>query len=83
MDTFYRQCFEAMPCYLSVQDRRFRIIEANRRFHEDFGEFKGRRCYEVYKHRVEKCDVCPVALTFEDGFESGDTSAWSSASPSR
>jgi PAS domain S-box-containing protein len=56
-----------MPCFLSVQDRNFRIISANRRFREQFGDHQGRFCYQVYKQRSERCEVCPVARTFRDG----------------
>jgi PAS domain S-box-containing protein len=67
MELDYRQVFEAMPCFLSIQDRNFRIIDANERFRQNFGEFKGRYCYQVYKQRSERCEVCPVARTFRDG----------------
>jgi PAS domain S-box-containing protein len=67
MELDYRQVFEAMPCFLSIQDRNFRIIDANQRFRENFGDFKGRYCYQVYKQRPERCEVCPVARTFRDG----------------
>lgn len=67
MESPYRQYFEALPCYLTVQDRDFRIVEANKRFRRDFGDFEGRYCYQVYKHRSERCEVCPVDRTFRDG----------------
>jgi PAS domain S-box-containing protein len=67
MELDYRQVFEAMPCFLSVQDRNFRIIDANARFRQAFGPFQGRFCYQVYKQRSERCEVCPVARTFRDG----------------
>ena len=63
----YRQLFEEVPCYISIQDRDLRIIEANRRFREDFGDFVGRKCYEVYMHRSEECAPCAVKQTFQDG----------------
>ncbi|MFC1678997.1 ATP-binding protein [Elusimicrobiota bacterium] len=66
-EPFYRQCLDEMPCYMSVQDRDLKIIKTNRRFRDDLGEGVGRHCYEVYKHRDERCEVCPVASTFEDG----------------
>jgi len=56
-----------MPCYLTVQDRELRIVDANQRFRSDFGQFEGRFCYQVYKHRSEKCEVCPVEQAFRDG----------------
>ncbi len=67
MPDAYRQYFDVMPCYLTVQDREFRVIDANRRFREDFGETEGRFCYQVYKRRSEKCEVCPVEQAFWDG----------------
>jgi PAS domain S-box-containing protein len=71
MELPYRQYFEAMPCYLTVQDRNFRIVDANRRFRNDFGNFEDRCCYQVYKHRSEKCEDCPVDRTFRDGQSHG------------
>ncbi len=59
--------FEEVPCYISIQDRDFRIVRANRKFKEDFGDEIGGYCYSVYKHRDEECLNCPVAGTFADG----------------
>ena len=67
MDSQYRQYFEDMPCFLTVQDRDFRIIDANKLFRKNFGDFEGRYCYQVYKRRSERCEICPVARTFRDG----------------
>jgi len=67
MDSQYRQYFEDMPCYLTVQNRDFRIIDANKLFRKHFGDFEGRYCFQVYKRRSERCEVCPVARTFRDG----------------
>ena len=67
MELDYRQIFEALPCFLSIQDRSFRILDANERFRTNFGEFEGRFCYQVYKQRSERCEVCPVARSFRDG----------------
>ena len=63
----YRQLFEEVPCFISIQDRDLRIIEANRLHREAFGTSYGGRCYEVYKHRTEECYPCVVKKTFEDG----------------
>jgi PAS domain S-box-containing protein len=67
MENAYRRYFDAMPCYLTVQDRDFRLIDANQRFRQDFGDFEDRFCYQVYKRRSERCEVCPVARAFHDG----------------
>jgi PAS domain S-box-containing protein len=63
----YQQLFDEVPCYISVQDREFKLAAANRRFKEDFGEDTDSYCYQIYKHRSQPCTDCPVARTFEDG----------------
>ncbi len=63
----YQLLFNEAPCYITVQDRDYRIAEANRRFREDFGGREQARCYEVYRKREAVCGDCPVARTFEDG----------------
>ena len=71
MELRYRQYFEEMPCYLSVHDRDFRIVDGNRRFREDFGERITEPCFAVYKGFSKVCDDCPVEKTFEDGCSHG------------
>jgi len=63
----YRQLFDEAPCYISVQDKDFRIVRTNRRFRDDFGESIGAYCYEAYKRRESRCEKCPVAESFADG----------------
>lgn len=63
----YRQLFEEVPCYISIQDNDLHIVDANRKFREDFGIPYGKNCFEVYKHRKEECLNCTVRRTFEDG----------------
>jgi PAS domain S-box-containing protein len=65
--TRHEAYFQALPGYVTVQDRNFTIVDANERFRTDFGDWEGRRCYQVYKRRAEPCEVCPVAQTFHDG----------------
>jgi signal transduction histidine kinase/FixJ family two-component response regulator len=63
----YQQLFDEVPCYISLQDRQFRLLATNRQFNDDFDGELGAYCYEVYKHRDEPCPNCPVAKTFDDG----------------
>lgn len=63
----YRQLFEMVPCYISIQDENLRIADANKMFRDDFGVPYGKKCYEVYKHRKEECFPCTVRQTFDDG----------------
>ncbi|MEW6015192.1 MAG: PAS domain-containing sensor histidine kinase [Candidatus Zixiibacteriota bacterium] len=67
MNDLFKSYFDSMPCYITVQDRDFHVVQANRLFRDDFGEVEGRFCYQVYKHRSEKCEICPVEKTFRDG----------------
>lgn len=62
------ELFEQVPCYLTVQGDDLVIQHANHAFRDTFGEDAvGRHCYEVYKHREERCLVCTAHGTFEDG----------------
>lgn len=65
--SMYQRYWDEMPCYLSIHDRDFRIIDGNRRFRRDFGERIGQYCYRVYKGRDAICPDCPVEATFADG----------------
>lgn len=71
MEAIYRRYFEELPCYVTVQDRDFKIVESNKRFKEDFGDREGLFCFEAYKQRKSKCEFCPVELTFRDGIGHG------------
>lgn len=63
----YRDLFNHVPCYITVQDRDLRIKERNDRFAADFGGETGSHCYAHYKNRDEPCEDCPVLATFRDG----------------
>lgn len=63
----YQALFERVPCYVAVVNREYRVVRANERIREIFGEITGQHCYEIFKHQSEKCDDCPAELTFQDG----------------
>jgi len=63
----YQQLFDEVPCYITVQDRNYRVTATNRLFKRDFGHEIGEFCYKIYKHRSVPCTDCPVAATFMDG----------------
>jgi len=63
----FQQLFDEVPCYISVQDKQFRLTATNKMFKKDFGDEIGSHCFAVYKHRGSPCQECPVADTFEDG----------------
>ena len=68
-DLLARGMFESVPFSVAVIDAEFRVVRANSNFEEYFGEWRGRRCYEVYKNATERCINCHAQNTFEDGQE--------------
>jgi signal transduction histidine kinase len=65
----YDLFFERVPCYVLVVDRQFRIVRANEKFRESFGDMQGKFCYQACKQRRRPCPNCPAAQTFRDGGE--------------
>jgi len=39
VENTYKDYFESMPCYLTVQDRDLHLIDANVKFQKDFFDF--------------------------------------------
>lgn len=62
-----RSMFEQVPFNVAVIDREFRVVAANTGFEEYFGDWRGRRCYEVYKRATQPCPRCQAPAMFEDG----------------
>ena len=62
-----RNLFETVPFNVSIIDREFRVLAANSYFEEYFGEWRGRRCFEVCKGATDKCSHCQAQATFDDG----------------
>ena len=67
MEDLYRKLFDELPGYIRAQDRDFRIVAANRMFRTEFGGKEGDLCFDVIKGSKEKCAVCSVDKTFQDG----------------
>jgi histidine kinase len=63
----YQTLFERVPCYVAVLNRDYRVVKANERFREVFGEPRGEHCYKLFKARAEPCADCPMEKTFADG----------------
>ena len=61
------ELWDQVPVRISVINRDFEIVEANRSFVEAYGERQGPSCYAVYKGRSQRCESCGAAETFKDG----------------
>ena len=59
--------FDQVPVSISIIDRNYNIVDANPRFEQAYGQWRGRPCYEVYKNRTDPCLNCAALRTFEDG----------------
>jgi signal transduction histidine kinase len=62
-----REMWDQVPVNISVIDKDFKIVEANRAFSDNYGQWYDRPCYEVYKGRSERCERCAALKTFADG----------------
>ncbi|MFC1586456.1 PAS domain-containing protein, partial [Fibrobacterota bacterium] len=65
--------FERSPCYIAVLDRNFKVVRANEKLRETFGECRGKFCYEVLKKQNRVCENCPTEMSFQDGKEHTST----------
>ncbi|WP_272699377.1 PAS domain S-box protein [Desulfovibrio sp. Fe33] len=63
----YRNLFDNVPCLVSVVDTDYKVIQHNSAYERHFGLPMGKRCWQVNKGRLEKCEACPVDRTFRDG----------------
>jgi len=61
------ELFDKVPLLISIIDRKFNLVLANKNFEREFGKAIGKKCYTVYKDRKRKCTKCMAKLTFEDG----------------
>ncbi|MEJ2156469.1 MAG: PAS domain-containing protein [Desulfobacteraceae bacterium] len=59
--------FDAVPMATAVIDTQFNLVYANAAFERMFGDWRGMKCYKIYKGRKTKCLQCHGAKAFEDG----------------
>lgn len=68
--------FDEVPQILAVFDREYRIVKANERLTETFGDWRGRRCYDVLCGRSTRCEGCEAASVFVDGQSRTASEVW-------
>jgi len=66
-DMVHRALFEEVPFNVAVIDRDYNIVLANQNFTARFGDWRGKKCYAVYKKLHRPCDECPSESVFENG----------------
>ncbi|MEI9475218.1 MAG: ATP-binding protein [Deltaproteobacteria bacterium] len=61
--------FDGIRDQLSAQSPEYQILRVNRavsqKYHSDFRELIGKKCYETYYQRSRPCEKCPVAVTLQ------------------
>lgn len=62
-----RKLFDGVPFNIAVIDKDFNVVAANTRFEDYFGNWEGRRCYDVYRGNYQPCTECEAVKTFKDG----------------
>ncbi len=63
----YQVLFEEVPCNLFIIGKDYKIVRANKRAKDMFGNVEGHYCYSALKSRDSKCMDCTVNRTFDDG----------------
>ncbi len=63
----YAKLLDALPCYVTLQDRELNVLWRNGSCRRDFGDSTGKKCYELYGTGNSTCTDCPVQQTFADG----------------
>jgi len=61
----YRLLFDHVPCFVSVLDESFRIVDANEMFRRTFLREGAQYCYQMYKGSDKVCSNCPAVKVFK------------------
>jgi PAS domain S-box-containing protein len=63
----YRLLFDNVPCYVSVIDKDFKIVDSNAQFRQTFSKKGTQFCYQMYKGADKVCTNCPAVKAFRTG----------------
>lgn len=63
----YRLLFDNVPCYVSVIDKNFKVVDSNALFKQTFSRKGTKFCYEMYKKQDKVCTQCPAVKSFKTG----------------
>ncbi|MGC8603083.1 MAG: two-component system sensor histidine kinase NtrB [Desulfomonilaceae bacterium] len=66
-DQDWKRMLNALPCYVTLQDRELRILWSNNLHRLHFGPSEGKTCRKIYKMSASQCAECIVKKTLEDG----------------
>jgi PAS domain S-box-containing protein len=66
-DLVFHELFQQVPFNVAIIDRDYNVIMANDNFTNYFGDWKGKKCYAVYKKLSKPCAECPSEEVFKTG----------------
>ena len=69
-ERFLSNVFSSIQDGISILDPELNILQVNstmEKWYPHMAPFKGRKCYEVYHDRKERCVVCPTHDTLQSG----------------
>jgi PAS domain S-box-containing protein len=87
-ERFLQNIFDAIQDGISVLDKDLNILQINntmKKLYSHAMPFKGKKCYEFYHGRTERCEICPSIRALEKGslqmdivplVESGQSVGW-------
>ncbi len=87
-ERFLQNIFDAIQDGISVLDKDLNILQINNTMEKWYSHampFKGKKCYEFYHGRTERCEICPSIRAFKEGslqmeivplVESGQSVGW-------
>jgi len=61
----YRLLFDNVPCYISVIDKDFKVLDSNALFRMIFSKRGTSYCYQMYKGADKVCRKCPAVKAFK------------------
>jgi len=67
---FFRNVFTSIQDGISILDEKMTILDVNKTMEQWYSHempLIGRKCYEAYHGRAERCQVCPSATTLKTG----------------
>ncbi|MBU3917559.1 PAS domain S-box protein [bacterium] len=66
-DWIGKNLFDAMPMSVAVIDSEHNLVVVNKQFEKKFGDWRNRKCYEVYNNFNSKCPHCKQSSLFSNG----------------
>lgn len=62
-----QELFNQLPFAVAIMDADSNILTANSNFQEYFGDWRGRKCYQVFKREGKECQRCQARVVLRDG----------------